>query len=94
MEITRLYILIQVDLDRVADRLQLAYESMPALAQAGIKSVVNGPFTFGPDGSPLVGPVPGLKNYWVAVGVMAGFCQGGGVGKVLAGAAGQAAGAS
>ena len=76
--------LLPDDLDRVADRLQLAYESMPALAQAGIKSVVNGPFTFGPDGSPLVGPVPGLKNYWVAVGVMAGFCQGGGVGKVLA----------
>ncbi len=57
---------------------------MPALEKAGIKNIVNGPFTFGPDGSPLIGPVPGMKNYWVAVGVMAGFCQGGGVGKCIA----------
>jgi dimethylglycine dehydrogenase len=72
------------DLDRVADRLQLAFERMPALGRAGIKHVVNGPFTFGPDGNPLIGPVPGLRNYWVAVGVMAGFCQGGGVGLCMA----------
>ena len=57
---------------------------MPALGRAGIKKVVNGPFTFGPDGNPLIGPVPGLKNYWTAVGVMAGFCQGGGVGLCMA----------
>ena len=56
----------------------------PALEKAGIKNIVNGPFTFGPDGNPLIGPVPGLKNYWVAVGVMAGFCQAGGVGKCVA----------
>ena len=57
---------------------------MPALANAGVKKVVNGPFTFGPDGNPLIGPVPGLSNYWTAVGVMAGFCQGGGVGLCMA----------
>lgn len=76
--------LLTPDLDRVADRLQIAFERMPALARAGIKNVVNGPFTFGPDGNPLIGPVPGLRNYWVAVGVMAGFCQGGGVGRCIA----------
>jgi dimethylglycine dehydrogenase len=76
--------LLASDLDRVAERLQLAFDRMPALARAGIKNVVNGPFTFGPDGNPLIGPVPGLKNYWVAVGVMAGFCQGGGVGLCMA----------
>ena len=76
--------LLPDDLDRVADRLELAFDRMPALGRAGIKSIINGPFTFGPDGSPLVGPIPGLNNYWVAVGVMAGFCQGGGVGKVIA----------
>ena len=32
----------------------------------------------------MIGPVPGIKNYWTAVGVMAGFCQAGGVGKTLA----------
>ena len=45
--------------------------------------VVNGPFTFAPDGNPLVGPMRGLRNFWVACGVMAGFSQGGGVGLAL-----------
>jgi dimethylglycine dehydrogenase len=76
--------LLQPDIDRVAERVEIAFERMPALGRAGIKNVVNGPFTFGPDGNPLIGPVPGLRNYWVAVGVMAGFCQGGGVGRCLA----------
>ncbi len=76
--------LLQPDLDRIADRLELAYERIPALGTAGIKTVVNGPFTFGPDGNPMIGPVPGRRNYWVAVGVMAGFCQAGGVGLCLA----------
>ncbi|NJK46450.1 MAG: FAD-dependent oxidoreductase, partial [Pleurocapsa sp. SU_196_0] len=48
-----------------------------------MKRVINGPFTFTPDGNPLVGPVQGLKNFWVACGVMAGFSQGGGVGLAL-----------
>ena len=52
-------------------------------ARAGIKKIVNGPFTFAPDGNPLVGPVRGLKNYWSACAVMAGFSQGGGVGLAL-----------
>jgi dimethylglycine dehydrogenase len=76
--------LLQPDLDRIADRLELAFERIPALGRAGIKTVVNGPFTFGPDGNPMIGPVPGMTNYWVAVGVMAGFCQAGGVGLCLA----------
>ena len=54
------------------------------LERAGVKSVIHGPFTFAPDGNPLVGPVPGLRNYWSACGVMAGFSQGGGVGLMLA----------
>jgi len=76
--------LLPPDLERVADRLELAFERIPALADAGIKTVVNGPFTFGPDGNPMIGPVPGMTNYWTAVGVMAGFCQAGGVGLCLA----------
>ena len=76
--------LLEPKLDNIQDRLAIGFERMPALKKAGIKNIVNGPFTFGPDGSPLIGPVPGLKNYWVAVGVMAGFCQGGGVGKCIA----------
>ncbi|MBI2719868.1 MAG: GcvT family protein [Rhizobiales bacterium] len=76
--------LLPDDLGRVSERLELAFERMPALGRAGIKKVINGPFTFGPDGNPLIGPVPGLRNYWTAVGVMAGFCQGGGVGLCMA----------
>ena len=76
--------LLPPDIDRISDRLNMSFERIPALAEAGIKDVINGPFTFGPDGNPIIGPVPGMKNYWVAVGVMAGFCQGGGVGLSMA----------
>ena len=76
--------LLEPKLENIQDRLAIGFERMPALEKAGIKNIVNGPFTFGPDGSPLIGPIPGLQNYWVAVGVMAGFCQGGGVGKCIA----------
>ncbi len=76
--------LLEPKLENIQDRLAIGFKRIPALEKAGIKNIVNGPFTFGPDGSPLIGPVPGMKNYWVAVGVMAGFCQGGGVGKCIA----------
>ena len=76
--------LLEPQLDHIAERLELGFERIPALAEAGIKDMINGPFTFGPDGNPMIGPVPGMRNYWAAVGVMAGFCQAGGVGKCLA----------
>ena len=75
--------LLPPDLDRVTPELEVGFEHLPAFKTAGIKRVVNGPFTFAPDGNPLVGPIRGLRNYWVACGVMAGFCQGGGVGLAL-----------
>ena len=75
--------LLPNDLERIAPSLEVGFEHFPALEQAGIKKVVNGPFTFAPDGNPLVGPIKGLKNFWVACGVMAGFSQGGGVGLAL-----------
>ncbi len=76
--------LLPADLDRIADRLEMSFERIPAIGRAGIKDIINGPFTFGPDGNPMIGPVPGMRNYWCAVGVMAGFCQGGGVGLTMA----------
>jgi dimethylglycine dehydrogenase len=75
--------LLQPDLDRISPNLELGYKHFPVLAKAGIKKVINGPFTFTPDGNPLVGPVPYVKNFWCACGVMAGFSQGGGVGLAL-----------
>jgi dimethylglycine dehydrogenase len=76
--------LLPPNLDRLTDSLEKGFRRFPSLSRAGIRKVVNGPFTFSPDGNPLVGPVPGLRNYWAACGVMAGFAQGGGVGLALA----------
>ena len=76
--------LLPDDLDRIGDNLMRAFERFPALEKAGLKQVINGPFTFTPDGNPLVGPVPEVRNYWAACGVLAGFSQGGGVGLALA----------
>jgi dimethylglycine dehydrogenase len=70
--------------DKIADSVEFAYKRFPALERAGVKRVIHGPFTFAPDGNPLIGPVPGLRNYWSACAVMAGFSQGGGMGLALA----------
>ncbi|MGB1389344.1 MAG: GcvT family protein [Paracoccaceae bacterium] len=76
--------LLPDDFDKIGDSVEFAYKRFPDLERAGVKSVIHGPFTFAPDGNPLVGPVPGMRNYWSACGVMAGFSQGGGVGLMLA----------
>ena len=74
----------QEDPDRIEHELTLGFERYPCLQEVGVKTWVNGAFTFSPDGNPLVGPVPGKRGYWSACAVMAGFLQGGGVGKSLA----------
>ncbi|QBF31658.1 FAD-dependent oxidoreductase [Thalassococcus sp. S3] len=76
--------LLPDDFDKITESIDFAYKRFPVLETAGVKSVIHGPFTFAPDGNPLVGPVPGMRNYWSACGVMAGFSQGGGVGLTLA----------
>ncbi len=75
--------LLEPDLDRIAPSLEVGFRHFPGIEKAGIKQIINGPFTFAPDGNPLVGPVQGLSNFWVACAVMAGFSQGGGVGLAL-----------
>ncbi|MCH8166739.1 MAG: FAD-dependent oxidoreductase, partial [Proteobacteria bacterium] len=60
------------------------FAHFPAFQNAGIKQIINGPFTFAPDGNPLIGPIRGLAGMWTACGVMAGFSQAGGVGLALA----------
>jgi len=74
----------QEDPDRIERELIMGFERYPVLQEVGVKTWVNGAFTFSPDGNPLVGPVPGKRGYWSACAVMAGFLQGGGVGKSLA----------
>jgi len=75
--------LLPADIDRIAPSLEVGFEHFPAFQNAGIKQIINGPFTFAPDGNPLIGPIKGLRGYWCACGVMAGFSQGGGVGFAL-----------
>lgn len=75
--------LLPPDVERILPELEIGYARFPALAEVGIKRWVNGAFTFTPDGNPLVGPVPGKRNLWVACGCMGGFSQGGAIGLTL-----------
>jgi len=75
--------LISPDLDRISEAMEEAMLAYPCLREGGIKRIVNGGMVFAPDGNPVIGPVRGLRNYFVACGVMAGFSQGGGVGLAV-----------
>jgi len=75
--------LLEPRLEEIADALSKGFERFPSVVNAGIRHIVNGPFTFAPDGNPLVGPVRGAQNYWSCCGVMAGFSQGSGVALAL-----------
>ena len=72
------------NLDRLMPWLGYAMERMPVLEDAGIKRVVNGAIPHSSDGSPLLGPAAGLKNFWLCCGSSFGIAQGGGCGKYLA----------
>ena len=76
--------LLPPDLDRVEPIVAKAMERVPALANAGIRTVVNGPITFTPDANPLVGPAFGLDNAWLLTGSSMGVMEGGGAGRLLA----------
>ena len=71
-------------LDRVEHIIAMAMERVPALASAGIKTVVNGPITFTPDANPMVGPAFGIRNGWLLTGSSMGVMEGGGAGAFLA----------
>ena len=72
------------DWDAITPWLERAFERCPTLAARGIKRVVNGAITYSPDGSMLLGPAPGLKNYWLACGATVGIAWGPGAGRTLA----------
>ena len=75
--------LLQPSLDRIEDIMTTAMEQVEIVAEGGIKTVVNGPITYTPDGHPLVGPVHGISNYFVITGFNFGIAQGGGAGHFL-----------
>jgi dimethylglycine dehydrogenase len=72
------------DLDRIAPWLERAIERMPIFGDVGIRRVINGAIPHTPDGAPLLGPAPGLRNFWMCTGTSFGIAQGGGCGKYLA----------
>ncbi len=72
------------DIDTIAECLELALERIPSWSEAGIKKIVSGPITHTPDSGYLMGPAPGLRNYWHCNGASIGITQGPGAGKYLA----------
>ena len=72
------------DLDRIEDIVTDAMERVPLLGTSGVSRVINGPIPYAPDGLPLIGPMPGVKNAFEACVFTFGIAQGGGAGKVLA----------
>ncbi len=72
------------DLDRLEWYISDAMARVPILAKAGISKVINGPIPYTPDGNPLIGPMPGVRNAYEACVFTFGIAQGGGAGKVLA----------
>lgn len=76
--------LFEGDLERIAPWLEKAMARMPIFAEAGIKRIINGAIPHTPDGNPLVGPAPGIRNFWQCCGSSIGIAQGAGCGKYLA----------
>ena len=72
------------DLDRLEWYINAACERVPMLAKGGVQKVINGPIPYAPDGLPLIGPAPGLTNFYEACVFTFGICQAGGAGKVIA----------
>jgi dimethylglycine dehydrogenase len=72
------------DLERIEDIVADSMERVPLAATAGISRIINGPIPYAPDGMPLLGPMPGVKNAFEACVFTFGIAQGGGAGKVLA----------
>jgi dimethylglycine dehydrogenase len=78
------YELFPEDLDRLAPHIETAIARVPAFGEAGVKKVYNGAIAYTPDGSPIVGPAPGLKNFWLNEGHSFGVTAAGGAGWQLA----------
>ena len=78
------YELFPEDLDRLAPHIETAMARVPAFGEVGVKKVYNGAIAYTPDGSPIVGPAPGLRNFWLNEGHSFGVTAAGGAGWQLA----------
>jgi dimethylglycine dehydrogenase len=75
---------LPTDLERIQDYILRLLDRVPILREAGIKHLQNGPITYTPDSQQLLGPVPGVRNFYAMAGCNFGITQAGGVGKYLA----------
>jgi dimethylglycine dehydrogenase len=78
------YELFPEDLDRLAPYIETAITRVPAFGEIGVKKVYNGAIAYTPDGSPIIGPAPGLRNFWFNEGHSFGVTAAGGAGWQLA----------
>ena len=78
------YELFQEDLERLMPHIETAIARVPAFGEVGIKKVYNGAIAYTPDGSPIIGPAPGFKNFWLNEGHSFGITAAGGAGWQLA----------
>lgn len=78
------YDLFPEDLDRLAPHIETAIARVPAFGEVGVKKVYNGAIAYTPDGSPIVGPAPGVRNFWLNEGHSFGVTAAGGAGWQLA----------
>ena len=76
--------LLPPDLERIEEELLSGIHRVPSFEEGGIKEVINGPICYTPDGNPLLGPAPGVSNFWLAEGFSFGITAAGGVGHYLA----------
>ena len=75
--------LFQEDLDRLESHIESAIQRVPIFGEVGVKKVYNGAICYTPDGSPIVGPAWGLKNFWINEGHSFGITAAGGAGWQL-----------
>ncbi|MEH6645489.1 GcvT family protein [Sulfitobacter sp.] len=76
--------LFQLNLDRIEEQYAAMLHRIPSAEDSGLKDDFNGPICYTPDGNPLVGPAPGLRNMWLAEGFSFGITAAGGTGYYLA----------
>lgn len=76
--------LFQLDLERIEEEYMSMIHRIPTSETVGLKDDFNGPICYTPDGNPLVGPAPGLRNMWLAEGFSFGITAAGGTGYYLA----------
>ena len=76
--------LFPLALERIEDQYMEMIHRIPSCEESGLKDDFNGPICYTPDGNPLLGPAPGLRNMWLAEGFSFGITAAGGAGHYLA----------